>query len=141
MVVITNLTRNTRLADRADVADHLPQRLVGLLSRASLAPGDALLFPRCNSIHTCFMRFPIDVVFVRSLDSGPHPGQRWPSLGIPPHERARGASQGYVVRVVEALGPFRLAWAGEADTVIELPAGMAAKTSTEAGARLHWSVR
>ena len=114
MVVITNLTRNTRLADRADVADHLPQRLVGLLSRASLSPGEALLFPRCNSIHTWFMRFPIDVVFVKG---------------------------GCVVKVVPSLGPFRLAWAGEADTVIELPAGMAAKTSTEAGARLHWSVR
>ena len=46
---------------------------------------------------------------------------------------------GCVVKVVPSLGPFRLAWAGEADTVIELPAGTAAKTATEPGALLQWS--
>ena len=114
MVLITNLTRDTVLADRGQVADRLPRRLLGLLTRASLASGEALLFPRCNSIHTCFMRFPIDVIFVR---------------------------HNCVVKVVPALGPFRLAWAGEADTVIELPAGTAAQTATESGARLQWSIR
>ena len=39
-------------------------RFLGLMGRAGLSSGEALLFPRCNSIHTLFMRFAIDVVFI-----------------------------------------------------------------------------
>jgi uncharacterized membrane protein (UPF0127 family) len=35
----------------------------GLLGRASLEPGEGMLFPRTGSIHMWFMRFPIDAVF------------------------------------------------------------------------------
>ena len=38
----------------------------GLLDRQSIAPGEGLLIPKCRSIHTMGMRFPIDVVFVHS---------------------------------------------------------------------------
>ena len=38
--------------------------MVGLLGHAHLAEGEALIFPRCNSIHTVGMRFPIDVIVV-----------------------------------------------------------------------------
>lgn len=42
------------------------QRLMGLLNRKDLSQDEGIYFPRCNAVHTCFMRFPIMVVFCRS---------------------------------------------------------------------------
>ncbi|MBS3985007.1 MAG: DUF192 domain-containing protein [Selenomonadales bacterium] len=39
-------------------------RLVGLMFRAGMAPLGGLLLTPCRSVHTCFMRFPLDVVFL-----------------------------------------------------------------------------
>lgn len=51
-----------RLRD-VDKADTIWTRFVGLMGRRDL--GDVRLwFPRCTSIHTCFMRGSIDVVFL-----------------------------------------------------------------------------
>jgi len=61
---IVNLTNNTVLADRARVADTFWKRLVGLLNRNSLEKGEALILKPCSSIHTFFMRFSIDVLFL-----------------------------------------------------------------------------
>jgi len=36
----------------------------GLLGRSSLPHGEGMLFPHTGSVHTMFMRFPIDVVFL-----------------------------------------------------------------------------
>ena len=52
------------LAERAERAASLWERLRGLLGRASLGPGAALLIERCGSIHTVGMRFAIDAVFL-----------------------------------------------------------------------------
>jgi uncharacterized membrane protein (UPF0127 family) len=40
------------------------ERMVGLLGRAGLPEGHGLLIERCSSIHTCFMLFPLDLVFL-----------------------------------------------------------------------------
>ena len=40
------------------------QRFRGLQFRPALPPGEGLLIPFCRSIHTCWMRFPIDVVML-----------------------------------------------------------------------------
>lgn len=47
-----------------EVAIHFWERAIGLLGRKSLEKGRGLLLMPCASIHTCFMRFPIDVVFL-----------------------------------------------------------------------------
>ena len=62
--VLYNQTRNILLAQRVVIADSLFTRLRGLMLRPSLPPGEALWLRPCNSIHTLFMRFPIDVVFL-----------------------------------------------------------------------------
>jgi len=49
---------------RCRVADRPLARLRGLLGRAALEPGEGLLITPTGSVHTCFMRFPIDVVFL-----------------------------------------------------------------------------
>jgi uncharacterized membrane protein (UPF0127 family) len=50
--------------DRCYVADTLWTRTRGLLGRAELGAGEGLLLRRTGSVHTLFMRFSIDVVFL-----------------------------------------------------------------------------
>ncbi len=64
MVKIINKTKNTILAEEAYIADTVFSRVKGLLGKQSLDEGSALIIKPCNSIHTFFMRFPIDVFFV-----------------------------------------------------------------------------
>jgi len=105
----------TALADHAAVACSWRERLVGLLGARELPAGEALIFPRCSSIHTVGMRFPIDAVFV-----------------------TRGWQ---VVALRAALPPGRLllpiwrAWG-----VIELPEGNIKRTALRVGDQLLVSV-
>ena len=48
----------------AEVAHTFLERTRGLIGRKGLAPGHGLLIERCNAIHTFFMKFPIDAVFL-----------------------------------------------------------------------------
>ncbi len=49
-------------------AKTIAERLKGLLGRNSLPDGEGLLIEPCTSVHTAFMRFPIDVVFLDKFD-------------------------------------------------------------------------
>jgi uncharacterized membrane protein (UPF0127 family) len=89
-------------------------RMRGLLGRRGLAQGEGLLLEPAGSIHTFFMRFPIDVVF---LDRE----QR-------------------VVRVVPNLRPWRTAGVRKARAVLELAAGEAARVGMTAGSALRLEV-
>ena len=77
------------------------QRMRGLLGRTGLAEDEALLIPRCGSIHMFFMRFAIDAVFL--------------------------SAHGTVLKVCENLKPWRLAFCAGADCVLEAPAFMCRK--------------
>ena len=81
------------------VADTALTRMKGLLGRRSLGDGEGLLLRPAGSIHTAFMRFPIDAVF---LDADMR-----------------------VLRVASNLRPWRLAAKRGAKAVVELPAGAA----------------
>ncbi len=61
---LVNRTKNIILAEEVVKATSFWQRAKGLLGKASLAKNSTLWILRCNSIHTFFMKFPIDVVFV-----------------------------------------------------------------------------
>lgn len=61
---IINRSKNTVLADEVIIADTPFKRIRGLLGKKDFKPGQALILKPCNSIHTLFMRFPIDVLFV-----------------------------------------------------------------------------
>ena len=82
---------------RARVARSFAARFRGLMGAADLPAGQGMLFPRTSSVHTHFMRFPIDVVF---LD-----------------DELR------IVAVRPALRPWRMAAAKGARSVLELRAG------------------
>ena len=108
---IHNVTQGTELASSARAARSYWLRLVGLLGRSSLEPGEALLIEPCNSVHTFFMRFTIDVVY---LDKS--------------HR---------VVKAVSALRPFRMSMGAKgAHAVIELPSGTIAGTQLAVGDEL-----
>ena len=111
MTQVRNETKGTVVASQARVAASIQTRFWGLLGHRSLPDGHGLLLRPSSSIHTAFMRFAIDVVF---LDK-----------------------QGRVVKVVPELKPFRLAgcWRG-AHSALELPVGAAAASDVEQGDQL-----
>jgi uncharacterized protein len=63
MKAILTSTGKEMAAD-ISVAASLPTRIKGLLGRDSLPTGEGLLIRPCKGIHTFFMKFPIDVVFL-----------------------------------------------------------------------------
>ena len=97
------------MCERCARAESPFQRMRGLLGRRSLEPGEGILLRPAGSIHTAFMRFTIDAVFVDA--------------------------EGRVVRVVDSLPPWRAAGAKGAKAVVELPAGAAATARRAPGAR------
>ena len=63
-VRVKNATRGTIVADQAEVADNILTRLRGLLGRKGLAAGGGMVIRPTNQIHTFFMQFAIDVIFL-----------------------------------------------------------------------------
>ena len=55
------------IAQEIETADTFVTRLFGLMMRAALPKGKAMLLSPCPQIHTCFMRFAIDAVFCDKL--------------------------------------------------------------------------
>ncbi|MDX9731139.1 MAG: DUF192 domain-containing protein [Bdellovibrionales bacterium] len=64
MTQIKLMKESQMIAPSVAIADTLLSRTKGLLGRPSLPAGEGLWIKRCNSIHTLFMRFSLDAVFV-----------------------------------------------------------------------------
>ena len=109
-VSVWNKTRNTCLASAAEVAETASTRRTGLLKHKRLEPGQGMWIVPCESIHTFFMKFPIDVVYI--------------------DRRHR------VRKVRENVPPWRLSACLLAHSVLELPAGTAEQTQTRPGDQL-----
>lgn len=110
---VNNETRQRLLADRAERATAFLHRFKGLMGRRSLAVGEGLHILPCNSIHTFFMRIPIDVAF---LDA-----------------------QGVIVKQLSALPPWRATSVYlQSRSVLELPAGVLEASGTREGDRLSF---
>jgi uncharacterized membrane protein (UPF0127 family) len=62
---LENLRTGRTVATTVETAFDSASRRRGLLGRDGLAPGTVLVLAPCSAVHTFFMRFPIDVVFVR----------------------------------------------------------------------------
>lgn len=98
-MIAFNATRNAPIAAKVEKADTPASRSKGLLGRTSLPADEALWIVPCPMIHTFFMKFPIDVLF---LDSDLT-----------------------VRRVIEDLRPWRLSpWVLSASSVLELQGGV-----------------
>lgn len=109
---VRNVTRDVQLADRANIADSSETRRTGLLKHTGLAPGEGLWIAPCEAVHTFFMKFPIDVVFLDKKKQ--------------------------VVKVRHDMGAWRIAGSLSARTVLELPAGTCKRTGTVKGDQLEF---
>jgi len=107
---VCNVTRQTRLADRAQLAGDGRNRRKGLLGRDGLASGEGLWIVPCEAVHTFGMRFRIDLVFL---------------------DRANR-----IVKIRSDVGPWRLSGCLRAHSVLELPAGTIRDTQTMTGDNL-----
>ena len=110
---VSNLTRKTVLASSMEVADTGSKRSKGLLGRDSLAPGEGLWIIPCEAVHTFWMRFPIDLVYLDSKNR--------------------------IKKLTSDVPAWRLSACLLARSVMELPAGTIRNTMTECGDTLEFS--
>lgn len=55
---------NKLIYPQVEIASNFFRRLHGLMGKQRLEDGEGLLLLKCSGVHTCFMRFPIDVVYL-----------------------------------------------------------------------------
>jgi uncharacterized protein len=108
--LIVNLTRGSSVCV-SELAERPLPRMRGLIGRRGLPAGEGLLLSPAPAIHTAFMRFPIDALFLdRDLR---------------------------VLDIVERLRPWRIASKQTARSVLELSAGECARRGVEVGDMLE----
>ena len=107
----TNLRTGTTLATNVKVADNLFTRMKGLLGKKGLPIGEALWIKPCFSVHTFFMKFPIDVIFLNKKNQ--------------------------VIAAISNLTPNRMTRLfPQSFSVLELPTGMIDASNTQIGDKI-----
>ena len=107
-LLVKNATRETVLVSKGRVAKSAWAKFRGLMGSPPLANGEGLLIASSNSIHTHFIRFPIDVLYIDR--------------------------ENRVVAMDENMKPWRIGRIHRtARCVLELPAGVIAATQTQVG--------
>lgn len=107
----TCFKNNLIICDKLAFAVNFYSRLMGLMFKKTITKGEGLIIPSCRSIHTCFMKFPIDALFLNKE-----------------HE---------IVKIYVALKPWRMTSVvlGAAD-VLELPENTVAEKDLKVGDKL-----
>jgi len=108
--ILRNERTGLALATTIEAAFDSRSRRRGLLGRDALAPGAGIIIAPCGGIHTLYMRFPIDVVFVNK--------------------------DGTVRKVCRGVKPWRLALSVLAFAAVEVASGEASRSGTLPGDRL-----
>ena len=112
MTKLKNKNTNSILVPELRIAESFWTRMKGLLGSQTLPEQQALWIPKCNSIHTYFMKYAIDCVFVDA------------NLKI--------------VSIKENIKPGSLVWPQRyADSVFELPAGKTSSLKLSLGDELY----
>lgn len=112
MEVLFNRTQNLTLTTELVIADSLVARTKGLLGKTKLNDKEILWIHSCNSIHTFFMKFPIDCVFLDKKLS--------------------------VCAIRSHISPWRVVLPiFKAKSVLEMNAGMAQKLNIQIGDQLY----
>ncbi|NPV08803.1 MAG: DUF192 domain-containing protein [Anaerolineae bacterium] len=111
LVRVINESRGVVLAEKAGLADNAWTRLRGLIGRPPLAAGEGLIIKPSTGIHTFFMSYPIDAVYV--------------------------SGEGVALHCLENVRPYRFApISRQCRMVVELPAGTVKRTRTVVGDRI-----
>lgn len=109
---VRNLTRGTLLGDAIVKATSSAERRTGLLKHTGLARGEGLWIVPCEAVHTLFMKFAIDVLYL--------------------------SREGKVRKAVRNLAPWRFSGCLTARSVLELPVGAIERTKTQEGDLLEF---
>jgi len=110
---IENRTRKTMLGSNVRLVTGWWGRFRGYMGHTEPPPGEGILLIPCDAVHTFWMRFDLDILFV-----DPH---------------------GEVLQVVRSMRPWK--WTRRvrgARSVLEVPAGIIDGSSTQVGDRLTW---
>ncbi len=112
---VLNTTRQTVVAEEVKLADNYLSRLMGLMGKAGLPPSHGLWIVPCSDIHSCFMRFEFDAIFVDKDNR--------------------------VLHLVEKMKPWRVSkFVKGGRAVLELPGGAIAASGTQIGDQLEVKV-
>lgn len=110
---LINKTNGQVLADKLETANTPFRRMKGLLGREKLETGEGLHIIPCSSIHSFFMKFVFDAIFIDKNNKIRH--------------------------LIEKMPPGRISrLCFTAYSVIELPAGTICRTSTKIGDKLEF---
>lgn len=104
---IINKTKAEPISRKAKIADSFFLRFKGLMFKKAISEEEALIFYNAPSIHTFFMRFPIDLAF---LDK-----------------------KMQVIRIYESLSPWKAVFCPKSFSVIEFPPHRTSQKSLEIG--------
>ena len=105
---------NHAVADRCKIAESALSRMIGLLNRKNLQEGEGLLIVPCKQVHTLFMQFAIDAIFLTRDNE--------------------------IIDIAE-LRPWRVSrFYFKAHKVLETPLGTAKKLGLAPGDRLELSI-
>jgi len=103
-----NVRNSKELSNSVAVADSLLKRMKGLLGKKEMLNGEALWIKPCISVHTFFMKFPIEVVFLNKRNQ--------------------------VIATIRNLQPNRITgFYFKSTSVLEMPAGVLEATDTRVG--------
>jgi len=110
---VLNVTRGTELASTAEVAKSGAKRSKGLLGRQGLAPGEGLWIVPCEAVHTFFMQFAIDLIYLdRKLR---------------------------IKKVASGVPPWRMSACLSAYSVLESPSGIVHQSQSRPGDVVEFS--
>ncbi|MBI2609120.1 MAG: DUF192 domain-containing protein [Deltaproteobacteria bacterium] len=110
---IENKKEGKIVAEKAMLADTFFSRLKGLLGTKKLDKGEALILEPCQSVHTFFMKYDLDIIFLNK--------------------------ENIVIGVAEHLKPNRLsAFYRHASKAVELPSGSIVEGRVTVGEKLEF---
>ena len=109
---VRNVTKGTGLGDSIHRADTSSTRRTGLLKHSKLADGEGLWIVPCEGVHTFFMKFPIDVIYLDRKKT--------------------------VRKLAPNMAPWRISFCLRAHSVLELAAGEITRTLTSVGDQLEF---
>jgi len=113
-VKVQILNKNITVAEKVKIADRFITRLKGLMGSPELEDGTGLMLVPCNCVHTWFMRYPIDVVFINRENT--------------------------IVKIVDSMKPYHIgSIVKQACSVLELKAGSCQKLGITVGDRLKYT--
>ncbi|MBN1384429.1 MAG: DUF192 domain-containing protein [Elusimicrobia bacterium] len=126
-----NLTKNNIAVENVIIIKEYFEKIKGLLGRNKIEDNEGFLIKECNCIHTLFMRFSVDLVFLKMQIM---PQKRDPAKAVAQMNPPAGGTDYTdrityrVVKIMNNIKPWRICMpVFDANAVLEIKAGITAK--------------